>query len=218
MDGMAQVFEANFPGVVLPPRLLPRLLPLLPTRRLVAGRSLFMQGQPATAFYAVLRGEIEARIMAPDGSSSVLEHIGPPRLFGLAAFAAGDRTAYEALALRPTELLVFGAQAYAVLMDEVPGFARALLAELARRFDGNLRLLHAARHQSAEERLDLALQQLRRERGEADPDTGGLHLRATQAELAELAHLSRQTVNEILSRRQTAGELRLGRGRLWLRR
>ncbi len=97
----------------------------------------------------------------------------------------------------------------------MPGFARALLAEFARRYDGTLRLLQAARHQSAAERFSLALAQLARERGRpAGP--GWREVTATQAELARLAHLSRQTVNELLQAAQADGRLRLARGRLWL--
>lgn len=213
MSDLAQVFAAHFPEAVLPPA----LATLLPTRRFAAGRSVFLQGQRVSAFYAVLAGEIEARLTGLDGSSSVLEHIGPPRLFGLAAFAAEQPAGYEAVAVAPSELLVFGPEAYRRLMDEVPGFARALLAELARRFDGNLRLLQAARHQTAEERLHLALQQLLRERGEPAGVEGWQALRATQAEIAQLAHLSRQTVNELLALRRAEGRLRQHRGWLWLR-
>ena len=55
----------------------------------------------------------------------------------------------------------------------------------------------SARHRSAAERLQLALQQLRRERGETLPG-GAWRLRASQAELAQLAGVTRQTANEWL--------------------
>lgn len=207
---LQRVFDAHFPGLSIPAGL------VVPRRRLVDGRSLFVQGQRTTAFYAVAVGEIETRFTGTDGTVSVIENVGPPRLFGLAAFAAGRPSEYEALARGPSEVLVFGREAYVRLMDEVPGFARALLAEFARRYDGTLRLLQAARHQSAAERFSLALAQLARERGQpADP--GWLAVAATQAELARLAHLSRQTVNELLRAAQAQGRLRLGRGRWWQR-
>ena len=87
-----------------------------------------------------------------------------------------------------------------MLMDEVPGFARALMAEFARRHHGTLLGYAAARHQGAMERLSLALAQLRREQPAAPRDAGGwLGLRSTQAGLAERAGLTRQTVNELLA-------------------
>jgi CRP-like cAMP-binding protein len=213
-DALRRVLAANFPGVVFSPRVCARLPVLVPRRRLADGRSLFVQGQRTAAFYAVAAGEIETRFVGQDGTVSVIENVGPPRLFGLAAFAAGQASEYEAVARGASEVLVIGREAYALLMDEVPGFARALLAEFARRYDGTLRLLQAARHQGASERFALALAQLARERGGPAGD-GWVTVRATQAELARLAHLSRQTANELLAAAEAAGQVRRGRGR-WL--
>lgn len=207
---LQRVFETHFPGVALPAD----IAACIARRRLADGRCLFVQGQRTTAFYAVASGEIETRFTAADGRVSVIENVGPPRLFGLAAFAAGQAAEYEALARGASEVLVFGREAYVRLMDEVPGFARALLAEFARRYDGTLRLLQAARHQGAAERFALALAQLARERGRAAGE-GWVEVAATQTELARLAHLSRQTANELLAAAEAAGQVRRGRGR-WL--
>jgi CRP-like cAMP-binding protein len=213
-DALRRVFSANFPGLTLPTDVRARLPALIPRRRLADGRSLFMQGQKTAAFYAVAAGEIETRFTGEDGSVSVLEHVGPPRLFGLAAFAAGQSAEYEAVARGNSEVLVIGRDAYMLLMDGVPGFARALLAEFARRYDGTLRLLQAARHLGAAERFALALAQLARERGGPAGDRW-IEVPATQAELARLAHVSRQTANELLADAEAAGRVRRGRGR-WL--
>ncbi len=213
-DALWRVFAANFPGLTLPAGLAAELPALVPHRRLGDGRSLFVQGQRPTAFYAVAAGEIETRFTGADGGVSVIENVAPPRLFGLAAFAAGQPAEYEAVARGPTEVLVFGRVPYTRLMDEAPGFARALLAEFARRYDGTLRLLQAARHQTAPERFALALAQLARERGMPARE-GWVTVAATQAELARLAHVSRQTANELLAAAEAAGQVRRGRGR-WL--
>jgi CRP/FNR family transcriptional regulator, cyclic AMP receptor protein len=205
---LQRVFDTYFPGVALPDDIAAGIA----TRRLADGRSLFVQGQKTTAFYAVAAGEIETRFTAADGTVSVIENVAPPRLFGLAAFAAGQPSEYEAIARGASEVLVFGREAYTRLMDEVPGFARALLAEFAHRYDGTLRLLQAARHQGATERFALALAQLARERGRPTGE-GWVEVTATQTELARLAHLSRQTANELLGAAEAAGQVRRGRGR-----
>jgi CRP-like cAMP-binding protein len=216
-DALWRVLAANFPGLTLPDHIAARLPALVPRRRLADGRSLFVQGQKTTAFYAVAAGEIETRFTGADGAVSVIENVGPPRLFGLAAFAAGQPAEYEAVAHGASEVLVIGREAYTLLMDESPGFARALLAEFARRYDGTLRLLQAARHQGAAERFTLALAQLARERGGPAGD-GWVEVQATQAELAQLAHVSRQTANELLAAAEAEGHVRRGRGRwLWRR-
>lgn len=205
---LQRVFEAHFPGVALPADIAAGIA----RRRLADGRSLFVQGQKTAAFYAVAAGEIQTRFTGADGTVSVIENVGPPRLFGLAAFAAGLPSEYEAVARGASEVLVFGREAYARLMDEVPGFARALLAEFARRYDGTLRLLQAARHLGAAERFALALAQLARERGRALAD-GWIEVAATQTDLARLAHVSRQTANELLATAEREGRVLRGRGR-----
>ncbi|MDC8772505.1 Crp/Fnr family transcriptional regulator [Roseateles albus] len=218
LESLSELLHSNFPHVALPAPELAALSKLVGTARLPRGRSLFLQGQAAPAFYAVLSGEIEARFCGLGGEVSVLEHVQPPRLFGLAAFASGQPSSYEAVARQTTQLLVFGPAAYELLMDRVPGFARALLAEFAQRYDGTLRLLEASRHRSAAERFQLALAQLTRERGLGMLDAeGGVSVKASQAELAALANLSRQTVNQLLAQAVARGELRCGYRSLWVK-
>jgi CRP-like cAMP-binding protein len=218
LDDLSALLRSNFPALVVPELELQALAGLVGTRRLARGRSLFLQGQATQAFYAVLSGEIEARFSGSGGEVSVLEHVQPPRLFGLAAFAAAQASSYEAVARQPTQLLVFGPAAYELLMDRVPGFARALMAEFAQRYDGTLRLLEASRHRTAAERLQMALTQLTRERGQGPVDAEGcIAVKASQAELAALANLSRQTVNQLLAEAQARGELRAGYRCLWVK-
>ncbi|MBB4843348.1 CRP-like cAMP-binding protein [Paucibacter oligotrophus] len=215
---LRQVLAHNFPDLALPEALLRQAGRLIPSRRLNRGRSLFGQGQATRAFYAVLEGEVEARFTGLDGTVSVLELLQPLQLFGLAAFVTERAQLYEALARQPSRVLLIGPEAYALLMDEWPGFARALMRHFAQRFEGNLRLLEAARHHSAAERFRLALQQLAAQRALPAKAAGEwLGLRATQAELAALANLSRQTVNQLLAQAEAQGQLRRSYGRLWLK-
>lgn len=212
------LLQANFVQLALKPAAMQALVALVAQRSLRSGSVLFAQGQPVQAFYAVQRGEIETRFSAPDGSVSVLEYVQPPHFFGLSAFAATLPSRYEALASRASRLWVFGPDAYRYLMDEVPGFARAMLAELSRRYDGTLHLLESSRHSGAAERMQLALAQLRRERSQGQPDAEGwLSVAATQAELAALANVSRQTINQLLRQAVAEGRLRHRYGRLWVR-
>jgi CRP/FNR family cyclic AMP-dependent transcriptional regulator len=193
------LFDLNFPDVRWSERQWADAESRLRTRRLAAGATLFAQGDVTPALFGVLAGSIETRFSNAQGDLSVVENVEAGRTFGLASFVAGLPSAYEALALEPTRLLVIGANAYTWLMDEVPGFARALMREFARRFAGTLRLLEAARHRGAEERLCIALQHLRNE-GRATPVRAGLWTMAlTQSELAARANVSRQTANEWLA-------------------
>ena len=71
--------------------------------------------------------------------------------------------------------------------------------------------------QRSPERFSLGLSQLQREGRVSEVDGAGWRfLRATQAELASLAGLSRQTVNEVVAQLARQGRLRTGYGGLWL--
>ena len=193
------LFDLNFPEIAWGARQWADAESRLRTRKLAAGATLFAQGDATPALFGVLAGCIESRFSNAQGQLSVVENVEPGRTFGLASFVTGLPSTYEALALGPTRLLVIDPAAYAWLMDAVPGFARALMREFARRYDGTLKLLEAARHRGAEERLCIALQHLRRD-GRALPlGPGSWAMQLTQAELATRANVSRQTANEWLA-------------------
>ncbi|WP_284616207.1 Crp/Fnr family transcriptional regulator [Aquabacterium humicola] len=213
---------ANFPDLrlesVAAAAVLGRALPHCRVRRLAAGATLFAQGAPATALYGVIDGELALRFAGVDGALSTIELATRHRLFGLAAFAGGSASSYEAVAQQASQVFVIGRAGYDLLMDGLPGFGRALMREFAQRHDGMLRLLEASRLQSAPERLSLALAQLRAAgRAEAPDADGCVLLRTTQAELAALAGLSRQTVNEWLRRLGAQGRIETVYGGVRLR-
>lgn len=214
---LRHLLNANFPGLDWSPARLAHLAPRVAARRLAAGAVVFAQGQVTPALLGVVSGAVEIRLGTVDGAVSVVEVTGPGRLFGLASFASGLPSTYEAVTRAPTRLLCFGPDAYRILMDEVPGFARALMAEFACRHDTTMRLLTAARHQGAMERLTLALARLSGEQPDAPhDDQGWRHLRVTQSELAELAGLTRQTVNDMLRALAEQGRLRTAYRGVWL--
>lgn len=94
-------------------------------------------------------------------------------------------------------------------------FATALLSEVARRLGDALAQLQSARHQSAEERLALAIGAFARST-RAEVEGRGVLLRVSQAELAEAAALSRQSTNEILRRWVKQGVARCGYRTIWV--
>ncbi len=200
------LFDLNFPDVAWSAPRWADAESRLRVRKLAAGATLFALGQATPALFGVLAGSVETRFSTAAGQVSVVENVEPGHVFGLASFVTGLPSTYEAIALEPTRLLVIGPAAYTWLMDEVPGFARSLMREFARRYDRTLKLLEAARHRGAEERLCIALQHLRNE-GRATEEAasarraggGTWTMQLTQAELAARANVSRQTANEWLA-------------------
>jgi CRP-like cAMP-binding protein len=202
-----EVLALHCPGLPWTPSRRRALEERVRLRRLAAGATLFAQGDVAGAMYGVLAGEVDLRFSTADGRGSVVERAPAGYLFGLASFATGLASSYEAVAVTATRLAVIGPPAYDWLMDEVPGFGRALLRHFATRHDSTMRMLASSRHQGAEARLAHALRQAARasrvtREGAgvyAGAPAGGCELAITQAELADRAGLSRQTANEWLA-------------------
>lgn len=216
------LLAANFPELALDTApaaaALDTALPHCRLRRLRAGATLFAQGAAARALYGVIDGEMAMRFGSADGAESTIELAGPMRLFGLAAFASGHPSSYEAVAHRASTVLAIGRVGYEALMDGLPGFGRALMREFALRHDGTLRMLQASRLQPAAERLSLVIAQLCAAGRVSPPEQDGTRLlKATQAQLAALAGLSRQTVNEALRGLAAEGRLEIVYGGVRLR-
>lgn len=216
-DDVARVLNASLPELTLTAAHWQGLLPLCRLHRLTRGQVLLTQGEPTPALFGLAGGEMEIRFLTVDGEASVIERVPPGRLFGLSSFASGHPSTFEVLAAKASRVVAFGPAAYEFLMDQVPGFARSLMREYARRYHGTLRMLEASRHRSADERLRLALEQLARTERAGPPDAQGWrHVRTTQAELAALASLSRQTVNELVQQLAAQKRLRVVYGGLWV--
>ncbi|MFG6447933.1 Crp/Fnr family transcriptional regulator [Roseateles sp. BYS180W] len=217
-EALAQALRQELPGLNLAPlqdaAWARRLLTLMPQRQLQAGQTLFAQGQAARAFYLLAQGQLETTQIGEQGEAALLGQLRAPVFFGLAAFVTGRPTAYEAQARSACRVWVVTAPAYALLMDEWPGFGRALLQRFAQHFDANLRQLQSARFEPAAPRLEQAVRQLLALHQPPVDAQGWQRLRVTQLELARVCHLSRQTVNELLQQAQQRGQARLGRG--WL--
>ncbi|HJV60869.1 MAG TPA: Crp/Fnr family transcriptional regulator [Albitalea sp.] len=214
---LRQVLSANFPALGDSRRVIAAAAADCRVKRLARLGVLLTQGRPTPALFGMLEGEVEVRFGTPEGGASVVQVLPPGRLFGLSSFVSGRGSTFDAVATRPSRVLAIGPRAYATLMDEWPGFARALMHELACRHDHALRLLEASRHQDAPRRLVAAIEALERDgRADAPQRDGRRLLRASQAELAAVASLSRQTVNELVARWAREGRVSTVYRGLWL--
>jgi len=194
------------PGLDEPP---PGYVMLPNSRRLRAGQLLFALGSRVKCFYLVSQGEICTKVLGENGEASEVDRVTAGQLLGLAAFVTGHPSSYEAEASASSHVWAITPDNYQSMMDHWPGFARALMRTFAQRFEDNLQRLTAARHLSARARCWQTLRQALSNLS-SQPDRSGWHaLDCTQQELADRAGLSRQTVNELLTRAQSRGLVQL---------
>lgn len=125
-DGISEHMARPFASCT--PRQLNRLSRLATVLDVPAGRELTTEGQPGHEFVVVLDGVATVEVGAQ--RVSILTE---GDWFGeIALLDAGPRTA-TVTARTPMTIAVFGRREFATLLDEVPGFARTVMAGLARR-------------------------------------------------------------------------------------
>ncbi|HLI11956.1 MAG TPA: helix-turn-helix domain-containing protein [Alphaproteobacteria bacterium] len=94
-------------------------------QHLSAGKTLFAEGDPAENIYEVIRGTLRLCKLMPDGRRQITGFLSAGHLLGV---SHGDLHLYTAEAITAVTLCRYPRARFDRLLDEVPGFARRLLA------------------------------------------------------------------------------------------
>ncbi len=95
------------------------------------GRSIFLQGDPADAFFLILDGWVKLFRAMPDGAEAVVAVMAPGECFAEAVMFMGGRYPVAAEAVTDCRLLRIEARAIRAAMQADPRVATALLASIA---------------------------------------------------------------------------------------
>ena len=179
-------------------------------RRFARGEVIFHEGDPADALHLIVKGRVSIRTSTPRGDQAILRVLGPDEVVGEFALISPGPRAATVTALEPTETMMLDRESFAELRKQRPSVDDFLLiASVA-----EVRRLSAA----LLEALYLPVEQrvLRRvlELGELYRDGGTICVPLSQDEIAQLAGVTRQTVNKVLAKAQQDGALRVERGRV----
>ena len=106
-----------------------------------AGGQLFAAGDESDALYVVISGRLEVRLEEADGAFRSIAQIGAGEVVGELGVLTGERRSASTFAVRDTELIMLGRDAFENLMVESPKsivsltrlIARRLMAETASR-------------------------------------------------------------------------------------
>lgn len=171
---------------------LARLVEVAERRQLRRGDTLFVEDDPSTELYVVVRGRIAIAKKSIDGRESMMALMEKDDLFGEMAFFDGQGRSAEARALEPSEVVVIPYSALRDIYEGRPELLWSVTAMLVRR----LRLIDDALADSvfldvtgrtAKRLLELA--------GDADE----FSLPITQEELAGMVGASRERVNKAIA-------------------
>lgn len=177
-------------------------------RRIDKGACLFHQGDPANEIFLLLSGRVEITSVTAGGKRQLHTSILPPQLFGELGPLAGDPRSAAAVALQPSTAWGTRASCFDDFLGAEPAAARALVSSLAKQVIEAGGLVDDLRGLDLRGRLAKRLLALVTVSFDHLPEDGvPIPSIVTQADLANLAHGSREQVTRILAELQRAGTL-----------
>ena len=177
------------------------------------GVRVFHEGDRSDACYIVRSGDLRVTREHPDGRAIALATLGPGDIFGELAMLDGEARSASVEALSDCELLALPAGDVRQLLRGSSEITVKLVVALTRRLrEANERIARQS-FQTVPSRVAGVLSQLI---AEETPFEGrdGVTIRMTQADLAQLAGTSRESVSRFLATLERAGVVRVGRGRV----
>ena len=182
-------------------------------RSFPAGTRVFHEGDRSDACYIVREGSFRVTREHSDGRAITLATLGPGEVFGELAMLDGDLRSASAEALSDGELLALPATDVKGLLARHPEISVKLVAALVRRLRAANERISRQSFQTVPSRVAGVLSQLASETP-LSGEGGELTIRMNQADLAQLAGTSRESVSRFLADLERAGVVRCGRGRV----
>ena len=182
-------------------------------RTFPSGTRVFHEGDHSDACYIVRSGSFRVTREHSDGRAITLATLGPGDIFGELAMLDGEVRSASVEALTDGELLALPAGEVRALLARHPEITVKLIAALVRRLRAANERISRQSFQTVPSRVAGVLSQLVAEEGPVG-DGGEITIRMNQADLAQLAGTSRESVSRFLADLERAGVVQPGRGRV----
>lgn len=183
-------------------------------RSFPAATRVFHEGDHSDACYIVRSGSFRVTREHPDGRAITLATLGTGDIFGELAMLDGEVRSASVEALTDGELLALPAGEVRALLARQPDITVKLIGALVRRLrEANERISRQS-FQTVPSRVAGVLLQLVADEGPQISDGTEVTIRMNQADLAQLAGTSRESVSRFLADLERAGVVRPGRGRV----
>jgi CRP/FNR family transcriptional regulator len=177
------------------------------------GVRVFHEGDHSDACYIVRAGDLRVTREHSDGRAIALATLGPGDIFGELAMLDGGTRSASVETLTDAELLALPAPDVRRVIAAHGDIAAKLIVAITRRLRETNERVARQSFQTVPSRVAGVLAQLIAE--EAIPvERSGVTVRMTQADLAQLAGTSRESVSRFLATLERAGVVAVGRGRV----
>jgi CRP/FNR family transcriptional regulator len=161
--------------------------------KIAAHKTVFCEGDSAENVYEVVKGVLKLYKLLPDGRRQVTGFLAAGHLLGL---AHDERYLYTAEAVTAVTLCRYPRSRFERLVDEVPGFARRLLAvtsdELRAAQD---QMLLLGRKGAAEKIASFLLMTAERQCGDGAEDAEAVEIEMSRNDIADYLGLTMETVS-----------------------
>ena len=195
----------------LSPTELERISSVAVPRSFPKGVRVFLEGDSGDACYIVRSGGLRVTREHQDGRAIALATLGPGDIFGELAMIDGGTRSASVETLTESQLLAVPASAMRRVIADHGDIAAKLIIAITRRLRETNERVARQSFQTVPSRVAGVLAQLIAE--ESIPaDRDGITVRMTQADLAQLAGTSRESVSRFLATLERAGVVAVGRG------
>jgi CRP/FNR family transcriptional regulator, cyclic AMP receptor protein len=178
------------------------------------GEVIFREGDPGDTCYLLRSGAVMLTRQHQDGRTIALAELRSGGMFGELAMFRGETRSATAEAIEPTGAVALLARDVQRLIRHNPDIALKLLAALADRISRtNERLLQQSFQTVAGRVASALIGQVAARQAEGAPEREVL-IRATQADIANLAGTSRESASRFLAVLEREGIVTLGRGKV----
>ncbi|MGD1036003.1 MAG: Crp/Fnr family transcriptional regulator [Roseiarcus sp.] len=193
------------------------LLALARSTRFPKGSTVFEQDAPASSFYLLLDGHVQATKLTPDGQQVIIRYVEPGELFGIATQMRQKAYPASAKAIVDSVALVWPSAAWPELAGKFPALSASLLQAVGSRLaEANIRVLEMST-EAVERRVAHALLRLAEQSGRKVEGGVEIVFPVTRRDLAEMTGTTLFTVSRILRAWQDDGLVASGRRRIVVR-
>ena len=173
-------------------------------QRKAPGEILFGEGDELTSVYEIVRGMLRLVKLLPDGRRQITGFLSAGHLLGLAPEGV---SVYTAEAVTEVTLCRYGRAAFERLIDEVPGFAKRLLAATSHELRVAQEQMLLLGRKTATEKVASFLLLIANE--QAGNDVQEMDLPMTRCDIADYLGLTIETVSRTLTKLKQDGLIAL---------
>lgn len=173
------------------------------------GRVISLEESAPKGIYAVIRGRVHLVREIGTGDEALVNISEPGYWFGVFSALTGQPALVTAVAQSPARLLFLPRSQVTQIVTEEPRYFAPLARLALDRYAAMLRVVCECRDLAPERRVRVRLAAIARMRAQDLPGDGPIPITISQADLARMVGISRQTINEILSKLRREGLIKM---------